>query len=97
LKFFRSDPKRLDTLLKSGIQQAERFRDVPDYDHEWPAEYGTHRAIAAMSGEPLKSSEKMPKEQWDKAWLDSKQFVTKFYMEECSQYLEAINKRNQAR
>lgn len=95
LKFFKSDPEHMKILLKSGIQLSDKFRDDPSYDHEWPASYGLHRAIASMSGEPIKSPEKMPKEQWDKAWLEAKQMVTMFYTEQCVQYLEIIHSRSQ--
>ncbi|NTW99046.1 MAG: hypothetical protein HGB35_03790 [Geobacteraceae bacterium] len=94
LKFFKSNPEHREMLLKKGIHLAEIFRNNSKYDHEWPASYGVHRAIVAMSGEPIKSTEKMPKEEWDKAWLEAKKVVTMFYTEECVKYLEIFNARN---
>jgi hypothetical protein len=94
LQLFKSKPERMKQQLASGIEYAEKWRDNTDYDHEWPASYGLARMMAAMNGKPLKSTEKMPKEQWDKAWQDAIKTVTWFYSEHCLQYLEALNSRN---
>jgi len=96
--FFKLPAERRAKHLQAGIALAEKFRNAPkEYDQHWPTAYGLERMAKEMNVDLDKKPEELPKEQWDKAWLDAKQFVTMFYMELCPQYLEAIDKSSQAR
>ena len=78
IKFLEGNTERKTQLLTQGISFAEKFRNVSEYDRQWPTAYGLERIICAQGGACI-TPKPMPKEQWDKAWEEAKQRVTLYY------------------
>ncbi len=81
LKFLNDHQDKVAQLVAEGIKDAEPFRDVPSYDRKWPTGYGLERILCA-SGEAEKCNPPpgLQKDQWDKAWADSKKAVTEYFV-----------------
>jgi hypothetical protein len=79
LKFLNERQDRAAQLVAEGIKEAEPFRDVPSYDRKWPTAYGLERLLCASGdAEKCSAAPALPKDQWDKAWAESKKAVTDF-------------------
>lgn len=78
--FLSDHQDRVSQLVDEGLRDADRFRDMPSYDRQWPTAYGLERILCA-SGEPEKCKvSSLPRDQWDAAWAKSKKAVTDYFV-----------------
>lgn len=76
--FLQSHPQEVAKLVAQGFGYAEKSRELDTYDRRWPSAYGLERVICASGGD-CKAAASLPKEQWDKAWLDAKNQVSQYF------------------
>jgi len=78
VKFFEEQPEKTAQLVQKGLAIADKLKDDPRYDHQWPSAYGLERMMCATSGECSPPSA-MPAAQWGDAWEETKARVTRYY------------------
>jgi hypothetical protein len=81
LEFLQDHQDRVAQLVQQGVIYADKFRDTPSYDRQWPSAYGLERILCASgAADKCKASRLLPKEQWDAAWAESKKAVTDYFV-----------------
>jgi hypothetical protein len=81
LEFMKGHQDRVVQLVKEGIVYADKFRETPSYDRQWPTAYGLERVLCASgNAEKCKAPQALLKDQWDAAWAQSKKAVTDYFV-----------------
>jgi hypothetical protein len=80
-KFLNDHQDRVSQLVNEGVMYADKLRDAPSYDRQWPTAYGLERVLCASGEtEQCNARRSLPKDQWDAAWAESKKAVTDYFV-----------------